>query len=132
MLEVYAAAEMLRRRGFAGSITMLSNDADPPIDRPNASKDYLAGNAPEEWMPLRPDEFYGENGIELKLNTEAVEIDRAKKEVRCADGNSLAYDKLLLATGAEPVKLTLPGSDPAPAIRDPGRPSDHLLFHTAS
>src|ERR1700743_2686241 len=107
------AGEKLRRDGNDRSLVMVSADEARPIDRPNLSKDYLAGNAPEEWMPLRPDEFYGDNGIELKLNTEAVEIDRAKKEVRCADGNALAYDKLLLATGAEPVKLTLPGSDPA-------------------
>jgi nitrite reductase/ring-hydroxylating ferredoxin subunit len=54
----FAAAEMLRRRGFGGSIVMLSNDPDAPVDRPNLSKDYLGGNAPEEWVPIRPDEFY--------------------------------------------------------------------------
>ena len=56
----FAAAEMLRRRGFAGSITMLSNDAAAPVDRPNLSKDYLAGSAPEEWVPLRGDDWYAE------------------------------------------------------------------------
>ena len=109
----FAAAEKLRRDGYDRSLVMVSADEARPIDRPNLSKDFLAGNAPEEWMPLRPDEFYSDNGIELKLNTETVEIDRAKKEVRFADGGALAYDKLLLATGAEPIKLALPGADPA-------------------
>jgi NADPH-dependent 2,4-dienoyl-CoA reductase/sulfur reductase-like enzyme/nitrite reductase/ring-hydroxylating ferredoxin subunit len=108
----FAAAEKLRRDGYSNNLVMVSADEARPIDRPNLSKDYLAGNAPEEWMPLRPDEFYGDNGIDLKLNAEAVEIDRVKKEVRFADGTTLSYDKLLLATGAEPVQLTLPGADP--------------------
>src|SRR5579872_2440423 len=61
----FAAAEMLRRVGYQGSITMLSDDDAAPVDRPNLSKDYLAGNAPEDWIPLRPDSFYAENEIEL-------------------------------------------------------------------
>ena len=60
-----AAAEMLRREGFEGNILLLSRDRDLPVDRPNLSKDYLAGNAPEEWVPLRPAEFYEEHAIEL-------------------------------------------------------------------
>src|SRR5262249_49105222 len=60
-----AAAEMLRRRRYGGSIVMISNDDSPPVDRPNLSKDYLAGNAPEEWVPLRGDDFYADNGIDL-------------------------------------------------------------------
>ena len=60
-----AASEMLRREGFAGRLTLISHDAAPPVDRPNLSKDYLAGTAPEEWIPLRPPEFYAEQGIEL-------------------------------------------------------------------
>ena len=108
----FAAAEKLRRDGYGNSLAMVSADEARPIDRPNLSKDYLAGNAPAEWMPLRPDEFYGDNGIELKLNAEAVAIDRARKEVRFADGGTLSYDKLLLATGAEPVQLKLFGAEP--------------------
>ena len=54
----FAAAEMLRRHGYQNSITMLSNDEAPPVDRPNLSKDYLAGSAPEDWLPLRGDDFY--------------------------------------------------------------------------
>src|ERR1019366_4370381 len=56
----FAAADMLRRQEFGGGIVMLSNDAAPPVDRPNLSKDYLAGSAPEDWLPLRPDSFYAE------------------------------------------------------------------------
>jgi NADPH-dependent 2,4-dienoyl-CoA reductase/sulfur reductase-like enzyme/nitrite reductase/ring-hydroxylating ferredoxin subunit len=113
----FAAAEMLRRRGFGGSIVMLSNDAGAPVDRPNLSKDYLAGSAPEDWVPLRPDAFYSENGIELRLNTEVVGIDPKAREVAAANGERFAYDRLLLATGAEPVRLPIPGADRAHVLR---------------
>src|SRR5437660_773901 len=63
----FAAAEMLRRQEYRGSIVMLSNDDAGPVDRPNLSKDYLAGNAPEEWVPLRGDDFYSDNNLELRL-----------------------------------------------------------------
>jgi len=107
----FAAAEMLRRRGFAGSITMLSNDTAAPVDRPNLSKDYLAGNAPEDWVPLRGDDWYPENKIELKLKTDVTAIDTGARAVLLADGGKVQFDKLLLATGAEPVKLPIPGAD---------------------
>jgi NADPH-dependent 2,4-dienoyl-CoA reductase/sulfur reductase-like enzyme/nitrite reductase/ring-hydroxylating ferredoxin subunit len=110
----FAAAEMLRRRGFAGSIAMLSNDAAAPVDRPNLSKDYLAGSAPEDWLPLRPDSFYSESGIDLRLNAEVVGIDPKARQVSTADGKTLAYDRLLLATGAEPVRLPIPGTQQPP------------------
>jgi NADPH-dependent 2,4-dienoyl-CoA reductase/sulfur reductase-like enzyme/nitrite reductase/ring-hydroxylating ferredoxin subunit len=113
----FAAAEMLRRRGFGGSIVMLSNDAAPPVDRPNLSKDYLAGSAPEDWMPLRPDGFYSESGIEVRLNTEVIGIDPKGREVTVADGKRFAYDRLLLATGAEPLRLPIPGADRAHVLR---------------
>jgi NADPH-dependent 2,4-dienoyl-CoA reductase/sulfur reductase-like enzyme/nitrite reductase/ring-hydroxylating ferredoxin subunit len=106
----FAAAEMLRRRGFSGSVIMLSSDASAPVDRPNLSKDYLAGSAPEDWLPLRPDEFYAKNGIELRLNSEVLGIDTGAREVRLAN-ESVPYDRLLLATGAEPVRLKFPGAD---------------------
>src|SRR6202043_2617141 len=107
----FAAAEMLRRRDYRGSIVMLSDDRAPPVDRPNLSKDYLAGSAPEDWLPLRPDAFYAENNIELRLSTEVAGIDVKQRQVRLAGGASLIYDRLLLATGAEPVRLAIPGAD---------------------
>ena len=107
----FAAAEMLRRRNYGGSIVMLSNDAAPPVDRPNLSKDYLAGTAPEDWLPLRPDSFYADNGIDLRLNAEVIGIDVKTREVMIAGHDNLAYDRLLLATGAEPVRLSIPGAD---------------------
>ena len=70
-----AAADMLRRRGFDGAVTMLSADDDPPVDRPNLSKDYLAGTAKEDWIPLRPSEFYADNKIDLRLNARVEAID---------------------------------------------------------
>ncbi|MBN9544570.1 MAG: FAD-dependent oxidoreductase [Alphaproteobacteria bacterium] len=107
----FAAAEQLRRDGYQGALTMLSSEAAPPIDRPNLSKDYLAGSAPEEWMPLRPDDFYAANGIDLRLNILVSAIDRDARRLRLADGAAVPYDRLLLATGAEPVRLPVPGAD---------------------
>jgi len=109
----FTAAEMLRRREFRGSVIMLSSDAAAPVDRPNLSKDYLAGSAPEDWMPLRPDSFYQEAGIELRLNTEVIGIDTKARHVVTASGDKVGYDRLLLATGAEPVRLPIPGADQA-------------------
>src|ERR1700694_5696908 len=107
----FAAAEMLRRQGFEGSLTMLSSDAAPPCDRPNLSNDYLGGHAPEDWIPLRPPEFYRDAKIDLQLRTEVAAIDPKSREVRIAGGRSIRFDKLLLATGAEPVRLSIPGAD---------------------
>ena len=107
----FAAAEMLRRQRYGGSIVMISDDAAPPVDRPNLSKDYLAGTAPEEWVPLRDDAFYADQHIDLRLKTTVSAIEVAKHEVKLAGGTSIAYDRLLLATGAEPVRLPLPGMD---------------------
>jgi NADPH-dependent 2,4-dienoyl-CoA reductase/sulfur reductase-like enzyme/nitrite reductase/ring-hydroxylating ferredoxin subunit len=106
-----AAAEMLRRDGYTGRLTMLSADASVPYDRPNLSKNYLAGNAPEEWIPLRSAEFYQERDIDLKLGVRVAAIDTASRHVQLLDGSRHAYDALLLATGAEPVRLDLPGGD---------------------
>jgi NADPH-dependent 2,4-dienoyl-CoA reductase/sulfur reductase-like enzyme/nitrite reductase/ring-hydroxylating ferredoxin subunit len=107
----FAAAEMLRRQKYQGSIVMLSDDDAPPVDRPNLSKDYLAGNAPEEWVPLRGDDFYAEQRIDLRLKISVAGIDVQAREVALGDGGKLAYDHLLLATGAEPIRLPLPGAD---------------------
>ena len=107
----FAAAEMLRREQYPGGIVMLSNDNAAPVDRPNLSKDYLAGNAPEDWVPLRPDSFYRENGIDLRLETNVVAIEPRTREVVFAGGEKVGYDRLLLATGAEPVRLSIPGAE---------------------
>jgi NADPH-dependent 2,4-dienoyl-CoA reductase/sulfur reductase-like enzyme/nitrite reductase/ring-hydroxylating ferredoxin subunit len=107
----FAAAERLRREEYQGRIVMLSNDDTPPVDRPNLSKDYLAGKAPEDWVPLRPDSFYRDNGIELELKANVTSIDVRSREVVLADAKRVPYDRLLLATGAEPVHLSLPGAD---------------------
>ena len=107
----FAAAEMLRRREYRGSIVMLSDDDAPPVDRPNLSKDYLAGSAPEDWLPLRPDDFYRDSGIDLRLKTKVAGIDPRQRQVALASGESLNYDRLLLATGAEPVRLNIPGAE---------------------
>ncbi len=107
----FAAAEMLRRQDYRGSITMLSNDDAPPVDRPNLSKDYLAGSAPEDWLPLRPEDFYKENAIDLRLKTEVASIDTNARNIVLAGGKTVPFDRLLLATGAEPVRLPIPGAD---------------------
>ncbi|TIT99474.1 MAG: pyridine nucleotide-disulfide oxidoreductase, partial [Mesorhizobium sp.] len=96
---------------YQGSIVMLSNDEAPPVDRPNLSKDYLAGKAPEDWIPLRRESFYSRNDIDLRLNANAASIDARSGEVVLADGARTPYDRLLLATGAEPVRLTIPGAN---------------------
>jgi NADPH-dependent 2,4-dienoyl-CoA reductase/sulfur reductase-like enzyme/nitrite reductase/ring-hydroxylating ferredoxin subunit len=106
-----AAAEILRREGYEGRVTLLSADESLPCDRPNLSKGYLAGTAPEEWVPLRPAEFYKEQKIDLKLKTRVASIDTAGRQVQLADGGRIAYDRLLLATGADPVRLPLPGAE---------------------
>ncbi len=114
----FAAAEMLRRQDFSGSIVMLSSEAAAPVDRPNLSKDYLAGSAPEDWLPLRPDDFYSAANIDLRLNTEVASIDTRARKLVLAGGETIPYDRLLLATGAEPVRLPIPGAD---------QPHVHLL-----
>ncbi len=105
-----AAAEMLRREGFSGSITMLSADEALPCDRPKLSKDYLAGAADEAAVPLRSPEFYREHGIALHLDARVASLDTARRQVQLADGSHHSYDALLLATGAEAVQLDLPGA----------------------
>jgi len=106
----HAAAEMLRREGYAGKLMLLSADGSPPCDRPNLSKDYLAGNAPEEWIPLRPPEFFREQNIELLLGARVTALDVKAHGLSLEDGRGFTYDRLLLATGAEPTMLTIDGS----------------------
>ena len=107
----FSAAQKLRQEQYQGSIVMLSNDDASPVDRPNLSKDYLAGKAPEDWIPLRSVSFYSKNGIDLRLNANVTGIDARSREVVLIDGSKVPYDRLLLATGAEPVRLTIPGNN---------------------
>ena len=100
-----AAADMLRRLRYDGSITMISEDESPPYDRPNLSKDYLAGTAQEEWIPLRPADFYEERRIRLILGTRVTAIERQHKRVSLEDGTFHGFGALLLATGASPARL---------------------------
>jgi NADPH-dependent 2,4-dienoyl-CoA reductase/sulfur reductase-like enzyme/nitrite reductase/ring-hydroxylating ferredoxin subunit len=102
-----AAAEMLRRQGFQGRVTLLGAEDTDPYDRPNCSKDYLAGNAPEEWMPLWPANFYADNGIELVRGARVAAIDPKARTVKALGGREFAWDALVLATGSDPVRLPL-------------------------
>jgi NADPH-dependent 2,4-dienoyl-CoA reductase/sulfur reductase-like enzyme/nitrite reductase/ring-hydroxylating ferredoxin subunit len=105
-----AAAEMLRRSGFGGPLTMIGAEKSGPVDRPNLSKDYLAGNADPAWIPLRPPEFYDKHRITLMRGARVESIDVKSKHV-VVGGQQHPYDQLLLATGADPVKLPLPGGE---------------------
>ena len=105
-----AAAEMLRRSGYNGSLTMLSADDAAPSDRPNLSKDFLAGTAKDDWIPLRSPEFYTNHRIDLVLNARVSSIDRSQKVVRVESGTTYGYEALLIATGADPVRLDIPGA----------------------
>lgn len=99
-----SAAATLRREGYGGPITIIDPDASAPYDRPNISKDYLAGNAPEDWLPLRSPEYDREQGI-TRLSGRAAELRPKQREVTTDDGRTLSYGALLLATGASPVTL---------------------------
>ena len=114
-----SAAETLRREGYAGPITVVDPDIDAPYDRPNLSKDYLAGTAPEDWIPLHPPDFYQEHGIELRRGPRAASLDLKGRRVRLSDGSELGYGALLLATGASPVRLD--------AALEAGPPQVHYL-----
>jgi len=106
-----AAAEMLRRSGFDGAITIVDEEESSPYDRPNLSKDYLAGNAPEEWIPIRPAGFYETHGIDV-VRGRATRLDVAGRTLEVEGARApIGYDRLLLATGAEPIHLPLPGAD---------------------
>jgi NADPH-dependent 2,4-dienoyl-CoA reductase/sulfur reductase-like enzyme/nitrite reductase/ring-hydroxylating ferredoxin subunit len=107
----FAAAEMLRRHGFDGAVTLVSADGEAPYDRPNCSKDYLSGEAPAEWMPLRDPAWYPSNDVDLRLNTEVIALDLGGRTAELKSGDNLPYDALVLATGSEPQRLPIPGFD---------------------
>jgi NADPH-dependent 2,4-dienoyl-CoA reductase/sulfur reductase-like enzyme/nitrite reductase/ring-hydroxylating ferredoxin subunit len=106
-----AAADMLRREAYDGPITMISADRDPPVDRPNLSKDFLAGEAKDDWIPLWPSDLYRERRIELLLGSPVTSIDPAAHAVLLENGTRREFASLLIATGANPVQLPIPGQD---------------------
>jgi NADPH-dependent 2,4-dienoyl-CoA reductase/sulfur reductase-like enzyme/nitrite reductase/ring-hydroxylating ferredoxin subunit len=106
-----AAADMLRRKGYDGPIAMLSADDAPPSDRPNLSKDYLAGQAQDDWIPLRSPEYFTERRIELLLGARVSSIDVKGRQVVLEDGRHRPFGSLLIATGADPVRPPIPGAD---------------------
>jgi apoptosis-inducing factor 3 len=109
-----SAAEELRHLGFEGAITLIDPDPHTPYDRPNLSKDYLAGTAPEEWIPLHPRAYYQELGVELLLGRRAASLDPAGKRLTLDDGTARRFDAIVLATGAEPARLAIPGEHGPP------------------
>jgi apoptosis-inducing factor 3 len=104
-----ACAEALRGEGYGGSITIVSGEGSDPVDRPNLSKDYLAGSAPEEWAYLRTTDALAASKVSL-VNEAATAIDRTAHTVQVASGRSFPWDALVVATGAEPVKLPIDGA----------------------
>jgi NADPH-dependent 2,4-dienoyl-CoA reductase/sulfur reductase-like enzyme len=108
-----AAADMLRREGYGGSLTMISADDSAPYDRPNLSKDFLAGTAPPEWIPLRSPDYYRDQRIELVLGSRVSSLELQAKQVKLENGTAHAFDSLLIATGADPVRIPVEGASDA-------------------
>lgn len=105
-----AAASALREFGYGGPVTLLAADSASPVDRPNLSKDYLAGKAPEEWLWLRGDDYWTQQRIDLRLRSRVTRLDLAQRRVLCASDENFDFDALLLATGATPRRLDIPGA----------------------
>jgi apoptosis-inducing factor 3 len=115
-----ACAEMLRREGYRGPVTLVDGDRDAPYDRPNLSKDFLAGTAPEDWLPLHPKEFFETQRLEILSGVTAQNIDAKARTVRLSDGSTRSYEVLLIATGATPIHLDVPGGDSVSYLRTLG------------
>ncbi|HUX13438.1 MAG TPA: FAD-dependent oxidoreductase [Spirochaetia bacterium] len=106
-----AAAEALRRHGFAGKITIITQESDRPYDRPMLSKGFLSGSAEEGWLPLRPERFYGDLHIQFKRGTAVRTINPALRSVTLGDGTELKADALVFATGSVPRRPQFPGAN---------------------
>jgi NADPH-dependent 2,4-dienoyl-CoA reductase/sulfur reductase-like enzyme len=106
-----AAADMLRRERYEGPIVLVSADEDPPVDRPNLSKDYLAGEAQDDWIPLWPPDVFAEKRVELLLGSRVSSIDSSGRTVVLENGSRRDFGALLIATGADPVRLPVAGAD---------------------
>lgn len=105
-----ACADMLRNKGYGGPVTLVGDEEPSPVDRPNLSKDYLAGTAPEDWIPLRSREYYESIRVEMTTRDPAVSIDPETREVTLLSGRTIRYAALLLAPGAEPRSLSIEGA----------------------
>ncbi|MFQ4150002.1 FAD-dependent oxidoreductase [Arthrobacter sp. LAPM80] len=105
------AAEALRGEGFARRILLLGEEPERPYERPPLSKDFLQGTSEREKIFVHAKSWYAEHDVELRTSTKATGIDSSAHRVDCARGGPVSYDKLLLATGASPRLLSLPGSD---------------------
>jgi NADPH-dependent 2,4-dienoyl-CoA reductase/sulfur reductase-like enzyme len=104
------AAETLRSEGFTGRVILIGDERDHPYERPPLSKGYLAGKEERDSVFVHEPSWYAASDIELHLGQPAVHLDREAKKVVLGDGTALPYDKLLLATGAEPRRLDIPGT----------------------
>ncbi|MEC4017680.1 NAD(P)/FAD-dependent oxidoreductase [Streptomyces sp. H27-D2] len=105
------AAETLRSEGFTGRVILISDEREHPYERPPLSKGYLNGKDERDSVFVHEPGWYAQADIELHLGQPAVQLDRAAKAVSLGDGTRIHYDKLLLATGAEPRRLDIPGTD---------------------
>src|ERR1019366_4652308 len=108
-----AAADMLRREGYGGRVTMISADDSAPYDRPNLSKDFLAGTAPDDWIPLRSAKYYLDRRIDLVLGSRVSSLDVRQRSVQLENGKTYGFGALLIATGSEPVRLWIEGATDA-------------------
>jgi 3-phenylpropionate/trans-cinnamate dioxygenase ferredoxin reductase subunit len=105
------AVETLREEGFDGRVALIGDELERPYERPPLSKDYLRGDSQRETIYVHPERFYADHDVELRLGRRAVELDVRERTLVLDDGEWLRYDRLLLATGAEPHRLGIPGSD---------------------
>ena len=104
-------AEALRKEGFDGRIVLLGDEAERPYERPPLSKDYLMGRSEKDKIYVHPEGWYSEYQVDLRLHTRVTAVDAARHEVSTNRGEPIGYDKLLLATGSSPRRLTLRGAD---------------------
>jgi 3-phenylpropionate/trans-cinnamate dioxygenase ferredoxin reductase subunit len=109
--------EALREQGYTGALTLIADEADLPYERPPLSKKYLQGEAPFDDAVVHPSEWYLEHDVDLKLGIAAMSVDREAHQVSLADGTTVGYDKLVLATGAIPRRLEVPGADAVHYLR---------------
>lgn len=122
------AAETLRQAGFDGRVLLLGAERERPYERPPLSKDYLRGDSPREKVYVHPADFYDEHGIELRTSTPVQTIDTAARHLALGSGERVHFDRLLLATGAEPRRLRMrPGHGPILAIRQSSGSTRHVF-----